>query len=68
MQKALLKSYIVRYDKNQSKLAEAMGLSLSHLNSKINENRASFSLKEMKFIKDRYDLSNDEFVSIFFKD
>lgn len=66
MDKAILKSYITRYDDNQTNLAKAMGLSLSHLNAKINENRASFSVREMKFIKDRYKLSNDEFIRIFF--
>ena len=68
MQKNLLKSYIVRYDGSQSNLAKAMGISLSRLNAKINENSASFSVKEMSFLKDRYHLGNDEFISIFFED
>jgi DNA-binding XRE family transcriptional regulator len=68
MKKNLLKSYIVRYDGNQENLAKAMGISLSTLNAKINENRQSFSVKEMKFLKDRYNLSNDEFITIFFTD
>ena len=68
MKKNLLKSYIVRYDGNQENLAKAMGISLSTLNAKINENRQSFSVKEMKFLKDRYSLSNDEFITIFFTD
>jgi DNA-binding transcriptional regulator YiaG len=68
MKKNLLKSYIVRYDGNQENLARAMGISLSTLNAKINENRQSFSVKEMKFLKDRYNLSNDEFITIFFTD
>lgn len=66
MNKNLLKSYIVRYDGNQTTLAKAMGLSLSRLNAKINENRASFSLKEVFFIKDRYNMDSDDFMSIFF--
>lgn len=68
MNKNLLKSFIVRYDGNQETLAKAMGMSLSTLNAKINENRASFSVKEMRFLKDRYNLSNDEFITIFFTD
>lgn len=66
MQKNLLKSYIVRYDGNQEVLAEAMGLSRQRLSAKINENRGSFNVKEMAFIKDRYSLSDADFVSIFF--
>ena len=66
MQKNLLKSYIVRYDGSQGVLAKAMGLSLSRLNAKINETNASFNIKEMCFIRDRYNLNDTDFVQIFF--
>ena len=66
MQKNLLKSFILRYDGNQGALAEAMGLSRSRLNAKINEKQGSFSMKEMAFIRERYHLTDDDFIQIFF--
>jgi hypothetical protein len=62
----VLKSYIVRYDKNQKNLADAMGLSLSRLNAKINETGAEFNQSEIKFIKKRYRLTDKETQNIFF--
>ena len=67
MNSNLLKSYIVRYDATQEKLAAAMGISLSRLNAKINStNGADFSQTEIAFIKKRYKLSNKEVCNIFF--
>lgn len=67
MNSALLKSYIVRYDHTQGRLADAMGLSLSRLNAKINgTGGADFSQTEIAFIKERYHLSNRDVISIFF--
>lgn len=67
MNSALLKSYIVRYDHTQGHLADAMGLSLSRLNAKINgTGGADFSQTEIAFIKERYRLSNRDVISIFF--
>ena len=50
---------------NQGKLAEAMDISLSRLNAKINGN-GQFSQSEIQFIKDRYDLDADKVDEIFF--
>lgn len=67
LNKALLKSFIVRYDKTQFNLAKAMGISLSRLNAKINEsNGAEFTQGEICFIKNRYRLSNRDVSNIFF--
>lgn len=67
MNSKLLKSYIVRYDGTQEKLAEAMGISLSRLNAKINgTSGADFSQSEIAFIRMRYKLSNREVCDIFF--
>lgn len=66
MDSQVLKSYIVRYDKNQKNLADAMGLSLSRLNAKINETGAEFNQSEIKFIKKRYRLTDKETQNIFF--
>lgn len=63
----LLKSYIVKHDKTQRELAEAMDVSLSRLNAKINETGgAEFSQGEIAFIKNRYNLSAEEINKIFF--
>lgn len=67
MDKQLLMSCVVRYDKTQGALANAMGLSLSRLNAKINANGAQFNQDEIAFIKNRYNLSDDQVVEIFFK-
>lgn len=67
MNSKLLKSYIVRFDGTQEKLADAMDISLSRLNAKINgKNGADFSQNEIAFLKDRYNLSNKDVCDIFF--
>ena len=68
MDKALLRSYMAKHEDIQSELADAMGISLSRLNAKINEFQgAAFTQTEMQFIIDRYKLSRDEAYCIFFK-
>lgn len=64
--KTLLKSFIMKYDKKQENLAKAMGLSLSCLNAKINRNNTEFNQSEIQFIKDRYNLSLRDISQIFF--
>ncbi len=67
MNAQLLKALIVKFDKNQKTLANAMGISLSCLNAKINETRrAEFKQSEIAFISKRYLLSDEEVKSIFF--
>lgn len=66
MNSQMLKGLIKSYDGNQSVLAEAMGLSLSRLNAKINETGAEFSQSEIAFIRDRYELSRAQVTDIFF--
>jgi len=67
MNKLLLQSYIVKYDGNQKNLAEALGISLSRLNAKMNcYGGAEFTQSEMAFIKARYGLGDEEFNQIFF--
>ncbi len=67
MNKALLKAAMAEHGDTQNSLAEAMGISLSRLNAKINErNQAAFNQQEIAFIRDRYKLSNDRAMAIFF--
>lgn len=61
-----LKGIIKMYDGSQSVLADAMGLSLSRLNAKINETNAEFTQSEIAFIRDRYKLSKSDVTDIFF--
>ena len=66
MKSQTLKGLITMNDGNQSVLAEAMGLSLSRLNAKINETGAEFTQSEIAFIRDRYKLSKTQVNDIFF--
>lgn len=67
MNTQMLKGIIVAKDGNQSTLADAMGLSLSRFNAKLNETGgAQFNKDEIQFIRDRYKLSPKQVVDIFF--
>lgn len=67
MNKNLFVSVMKREGETQAQLAEAMGLSPSRLNAKINEwNGAAFTQSEIRFVVSRYNLSNDEICAIFF--
>ena len=51
----------------QTILAEALGMSLSRLNAKINEiNGSQFRMYEIKFFRDRWQLTPEEVDAIFF--
>ena len=65
--KPLLKSHIMRHDETQEKLAKSMGISLSCLNAKINETgNREFRQSEIAYIRDRYELSDQDVIDIFF--
>lgn len=67
MDKPLLNSFMAKHSDTQETLADAMGLSLSRFNAKVNErDGAAFTQNEMQFIIDRYSLSNDDAINIFF--
>ena len=66
MNKNLLKSVMAARGDTQEILAEAMGLSLSRLNAKINGKKAEFRQAEINFIKERYKLSASDVEEIFF--
>lgn len=66
MNKNRLKSLIILYDGTQKNLAQAIGISQSRLNAKINEKNAEFTQKEIKMIADRYGLSASDISEIFF--
>ena len=67
MNKKKLKLIMLKKDDTTIKLAEYLGINRTTLSSKINEYRgAEFTQKEIQMIKERYELSADEIVAIFF--
>ena len=67
MNAKLLKSKMVLHDDTQTELADAIGISAQRLSAKINEtNGAQFTQSEIRLIKDRYDLTDEEVSLIFF--
>ncbi|MBQ8794063.1 MAG: helix-turn-helix transcriptional regulator [Clostridia bacterium] len=67
MNTSLLKSIMVKHGDTQQTLATAMGLSLSRVNAKFCERGgAAFTQTEMAFIIERYHLSPEEAMAIFF--
>ena len=67
MNKRELESVMKRYGDTQETLAEALGLSRTRLNCKMNERyNATFNQPEIKRIKQRYNLSAKEVENIFF--
>lgn len=67
MNKALLASVIVKNNETQAIVAEALGISLSRLNAKINGREgAEFTQGEIQFFIDRYHLTPDDAMAIFF--
>ena len=60
-----MKVAMKRNEDTQEKLAEALGLQISGVSARIN-GRISFRASEIEKIRERYNLSNDELVKIFF--
>ena len=65
MDKKELRIHMVKYGDTQETLANAMNISLSRLNAKINCNGAEFTQNEILFIKQRYNLSASDVDAIF---
>ena len=66
MNSRLLKSIIALNDDTQERLADALGISLSNLNAKINGTGASFRQTEIEAIKSRYHMSAKDVDAVFF--
>ena len=67
MNKALMKSVIVRNDDTQTSLAAALGLPASSLNNRLN-GKVDFRVSEITLIRKRYNLTAEEVTDIFFDD
>lgn len=68
MDKKELLSEMILHDDTRAELAEALGISVSTLNAKINEkNGRCFNRQEIVSIKMRYKLTAEQVDMIFFK-
>lgn len=67
MNKNLLKAVIAKNGDTQSRLAEAMGMQISALSQRMS-GQVDFRRNEIRFIKQRYNLSCEEVDSIFFEE
>ena len=65
MNSKMLKAKIVEHGDTQAQLAEAIGISASNFNDKIN-GKVSFRQSDIAAIKERYNLSAGEVDAIFF--
>ena len=67
MNKNMFVSKMKLFGDTQEVLAAALGVSLSRLNAKINEtDGAEFKQSEIKFFRDRWNLTPEEVDQIFF--
>ncbi len=67
MNTKLLRSKMVLFEDTQGKLAEALGISQQRLSAKMNEtNGAEFNQREIRIIRQRYNLTAEELSLIFF--
>ena len=67
MNKRLLRSEMVLHGDTNKTLSNYLGIAEATLSNKINEsNGAEFNQKEISAIRQRYSLSNDKFIDIFF--
>ena len=65
MNASLMKSYIVKNNDTQERLAASLGIALATLNAKIN-GKSSFRQTEIAAIKSRYHMTADEVDYVFF--
>lgn len=66
MNKELLRSVMVLNNDTYVSLATALGISPQSVSNKVNENGTEFTQGEIKFIKNRYNLTPEQVESIFF--
>ena len=66
MNKALLRSIMVLNGDTNKSLAAFLGISEKSMNDKINENGTEFKQSEIAAINQRYDLSPEKTIAIFF--
>ena len=68
MNKNMFVSKMKLFGDSQKSIAEAMNISLTRVNEKINETRgAEFRKREIQFLRDRWNLTPEEVDMIFFE-
>lgn len=68
MNKNMFVSKMKLFGDSQKSIAEAMKISLTRVNEKINETRgAEFRKREIQFLRDRWNLTPEEVDMIFFE-
>ena len=65
MNKALLRSIMVLNGDTYQTLSEDMKIEKATFSRKINS-KANFSKEEMQFIREKYNLSDSQFIEMFF--
>ena len=66
MNKELLRSIMVLFGDTNKELADYLGISEQSVCNKSNENGTEFKLREIRLIKRRYGLTEDQVDQIFF--
>lgn len=59
-----LKGYFVEKDISQQEVAELLGINRSTLNSKLNRNKADFTMEEARLIASKYNLDMNKFFLV----
>lgn len=62
----LLRSIMVLFGDTNASLAKCLGITEQSVSNKINENGTEFKKSEIAAIKQRYSLSDEQVISIFF--
>lgn len=62
----LLKSHMVKHGDTNMSVADLLGISRNYVSEKLN-NKRDFKQSEIQFFINRYNLSSDEVIDIFFK-
>lgn len=66
MKKELLRSIMVLHGDTNKDLGDYLGITEQSVSNKINENGTEFKLREIRLIKKRYNLTNEQVDLIFF--
>lgn len=66
MNKKLFRSFMVLNNDTNKTLADFLGISEKSVSDKINENNTEFKQSEISMIRQRYSLTDEQTISIFF--
>lgn len=66
MNKMLLRSFMVLHEDTNKTLGDFLGISEKSVSDKINEKGTEFKQSEIAKIKERYGLTDEQVINIFF--